>query len=234
MLFLLYQNCLMLKLMTMKSKMNHSFFVLCLFSLFSALRVHAQTTEKYIKVTNMQEVRQVFEQIKKASTSIDADFVQEKKIDILENTLISKGKFLFKQKNSLRLEYTSPSYYLVVMAGGKMLIKDADKKTKIDSKGSKIFTQVQNIMTGILAGEVVDSKDFKYELFKSDVNYKIKLYPQTGVIKDLLNEVEFITNRSSLKAQSMTMFERSGDVTIMKFKNVKMNIPLDDKVFLVH
>jgi|GEM_PF-4731167 len=209
----------------------------CLYLIVSVLTVfvaQAQTTEKYIKVTNIQEVRQVFENIKKASATIDADFVQEKKIDILENNLISKGKFLFKQKNSLRLEYTSPSYYLVVMSGGKMLIKDANKKTKIDGKGSKLFTQIQNIMTGILAGQVVDSKDFKYELYKSETNYKIKLYPQIGAIKDLLNEVEFITQISTLKAQSMTLFEKSGDVTIMKFKNVKMNIPLDDKVFLVH
>ncbi len=218
----------------MKNKRINRLFLFSLVALCSILKLHAQATEKYIKVTNIQEVRQVFDHIKKASATIDADFVQEKKIDILENILISKGKFLFKQKNSLRLEYTSPSYYLVVMSGGKMLIKDAEKKTKIDSKGSKIFTQVQNIMTGILAGQVVDSKDFKYELFKSETNYKIKLYPQTGVIKELLNEVEFITQVSSLKAQSMTMFEKSGDVTVMKFKNVKMNIPIDDKVFLVH
>lgn len=209
-------------------------YVYLIVSLLTVFAAQAQTTEKYTKVTNIQEVRQVFENIKKASATIDADFVQEKKIDILENTLISKGKFLFKQKNSLRLEYASPSYYLVVMSGAKMLIKDANKKTKIDGKGSKLFTQIQNIMTGILAGQVVDSKDFKYELYKSETNYKIKLYPQTGAIKDLLNEVEFVTQISTLKAQSMTLFEKSGDVTIMKFKNVKMNIPLDDKVFLVH
>jgi outer membrane lipoprotein-sorting protein len=196
--------------------------------------VQAQTVERYVKVTSVQEVRQIFDQIKKASSTIDADFVQEKKIDILENSILSKGKFLFKQKNNLRLEYTSPSYYLVVMAGGKMLIKDANRKTKIDSKGSKIFTQVQNIMTGVLAGQVVDSKDFKYEVFKSEAHYKIKLYPQSGVIKDVLNEVEFITHIGTLKAESMTMFEKSGDLTIMKFKNVNMNIPIDDKVFLVH
>jgi outer membrane lipoprotein-sorting protein len=195
---------------------------------------YAQTAEKFIKVTSMQEARHIFDQIKKASTTIDADFVQEKKIDILEHILVSKGKILFKQKNNLRLEYTSPSYYLVVMAGGKMLIKDANKKTKIDSKGSKIFTQVQNIMTGVLAGQVVDSRDFKYELFKSETHYKIKLYPQTGVMKDLLNEVEFVTQINTLKVESMTMFEKSGDVTTMKFKNVKMNIPIDDKVFLVY
>ena len=194
--------------------------------------VQAQSTEKYTLVTNKQEAILIFEQIKKASGTIDAEFVQEKKIDIIEDVLISKGKFLFKQKNSLRLEYMSPSYYLVVMSGGKMLIKDANKKTKIDGKGSKMFSQVQNIMTGILSGEVVDNKDFKYELFKGATTYKIKMYPQASTIKEILNEVEFICKIADLKAQSMTMFEKSGDVTVMKFKNIKNNVAIDDKVFL--
>ncbi|HSZ71675.1 MAG TPA: outer membrane lipoprotein carrier protein LolA, partial [Cytophagaceae bacterium] len=185
--------------------------------------VKAQTVEKYVLVSNAQEAKQIFDQIKQASNTIEADFVQEKKVDILENIITSKGKFLFKQKNSLRLEYTSPSYYLVVMATGKMLIKDGDKKTKIDGKGSKMFAQIQNVMAGILGGQINDNKDFKYELYKGENNYRVRLFPQTGAIKDLLKEVEFITNRTTLKAISMTMFERSGDVTVMKFKNVKMN-----------
>ena len=200
----------------------------------SCISLKAQSTEKYTLVSNAQEAKQIFDQIRVASNTIDADFIQEKKVDILENVITSKGKFLFKQKNSLRLEYTSPSYYLVVMAAGKMLIKDGDKKTKIDGKGSKMFSQIQNVMAGVLGGQMTDNKDFKYELYKGETNYKVKLFPQTGAIKDLLKEVEFITNKTTWKALSMTMFERSGDVTVMKFKNVKMNVPIDDKVFATH
>jgi outer membrane lipoprotein-sorting protein len=206
--------------------------LVCILCCIASLK--AQTVEKYTLVTNAQEAKQIFDQIRQASNTIDADFVQEKKVDILENVITSKGKFLFKQKNSLRLEYTSPSYYLVVMAAGKMLIKDGDKKTKIDGKGSKMFSQIQNVMSGVLGGQMTDNKDFKYELYKGETNYKIRLFPQTGAIKDLLKEVEFITNKTTLKALSMTMFERSGDVTVMKFKNVKMNTPIDDKVFATH
>ncbi|MDB5258269.1 MAG: outer rane lipoprotein carrier protein LolA [Chitinophagaceae bacterium] len=206
--------------------------LVCVFCCIASLK--AQTAEKYTLVTNPEEAKQIFDQIRQASNTIDADFVQEKKVDILENVITSKGKFLFKQKNSLRLEYTSPSYYLVVMAAGKMLIKDGDKKTKIDGKGSKMFSQIQNVMAGVLGGQMTDNKDFKYELYKGETNYKVRLFPQTGAIKDLLKEVEFITNKTTLKALSMTMLERSGDVTVMKFKNVKMNTPIDDKVFATH
>jgi len=206
--------------------------LICILCCIASLK--AQTAEKFTLVSNPQEAKVIFDQIRLASNTIDADFVQEKKVDILENVIISKGKFLFKQKNSLRLEYTSPSYYLVVMAAGKMLIKDGDKKTKIDGKGSKMFSQIQNVMAGVLGGQMTDNKDFKYELYKGETNYKIRLFPQTGAIKDLLKEVEFVTNKTTLKALSMTMFERSGDVTVMKFKNVKMNTPIDDKVFATH
>jgi len=213
-------------------RINILLFFICTICCIASLK--AQTVEKFTLVSNAQEAKQIFDQIREASNTIDADFVQEKKVDILENVIISKGKFLFKQKNSLRLEYTSPSYYLVVMAAGKMLIKDGEKKTKIDGKGSKMFSQIQNVMAGVLGGQMTDNKDFKYELYKGETNYKIKLFPQTGAIKDLLKEVEFVTNKTTWKALSMTMFERSGDVTVMKFKNVKMNVPIDDKVFATH
>ncbi|MDF2457040.1 MAG: outer rane lipoprotein carrier protein LolA [Cytophagaceae bacterium] len=213
-------------------KINILLSVIFTFCCIASLK--AQTAEKYTLVSNAEEARQIFDQIRAASNTIDADFIQEKKVDILENIITSKGKFLFKQKNSLRLEYTSPSYYLVVMAAGKMLIKDGDKKTKIDGKGSKMFSQIQNVMAGVLGGQMADNKEFKYELYKGETNYKIRLFPQTGAIKDLLKEVEFVTNKTTLKALSMTMFERSGDVTVMKFKNVKMNVPIDDKVFATH
>ena len=204
----------------------------CILCCIASLK--AQTVEKYTLVANAQEAKLIFDQIRQSSNTIDADFVQEKKVDILEKMIVSKGKFFFKQKNSLRLEYTSPSYYLVVMAAGKMLIKDGDKKTKIDGKGSKMFSQIQNVMAGVLGGQMTNNRDFNYELYKGETNYKIRLFPQTGAIKDLLKEVEFITNKTTLKALSMTMFERSGDVTVMKFKNVKMNTPIDDKVFATH
>lgn len=194
---------------------------------------HAQSS-KFVPVTDPQELRKLMEQMQQASQSIEADFVQEKKIDILEQVILSKGKFYFKQKDKLRLEYTSPSYYLVVMAAGKMLIKDAGQKTKIDAKGSKMFAQIQQVMTSLLGGQLNASKDFRYEVYKNDAYYKIRLLPQAGAVKELLKEVEFVSHKSNLKAASMTMLEQSGDVTLMTFKNVKTNQPIDDQVFATH
>ena len=206
--------------------------VLLILALVSiSFSMFAQQKEKYTMITNAQELDQVYQALKKSSQTIQASFVQEKKMDIVDHPIISKGMFYFKQPNAIRIEYTSPSYYLVVMAAGKMLIKDEHKKTKIDTKGSKMFVQIQQIMTSIFNGQAQQSKDFKYELLKSDDHYKVVLTPLNGMLKDLLKSVEFIVQKTSMKSQVMTLYEKSGDVTIMKFKDVKTNTTIDEKIF---
>jgi outer membrane lipoprotein-sorting protein len=206
--------------------------LLLLFTLFSiSFSMLAQQKEKYSMITNAQELDQVYQALKKSSQTIQASFVQEKKMDIVEHPILSKGMFYFKQPNAIRIEYTSPSYYLVVMAAGKMLIKDEHKKTKIDTKGSKMFVQIQQIMTGIFSGQAQQSKDFKYDMYKSETHYKVVLTPLNGMLKDLLKSVEFIVHKSTMKSQAMTLYEKSGDVTVMNFKDVKTNSIIDEKIF---
>src|SRR5438045_7261862 len=53
------------------------------------------------------------EQFSKNTHSIQSDFVQEKKLKMLNDKVISKGKLYFKKEDKLRWEYEEPYRYIV-------------------------------------------------------------------------------------------------------------------------
>src|SRR5271157_5849758 len=62
-------------------------------------------------------------QIKKGSrdiSSVEADFIQKKNMEILARPLVSKGKFYFQVPGSIRWEYKTPVQSILLMHGATM------------------------------------------------------------------------------------------------------------------
>src|SRR3569832_1483004 len=55
--------------------------------------------------------------------TISSDFSQVKNLALLADKIKSKGKFFFKKEDKVRIEYTSPFSYLLVMNGGQIMVK---------------------------------------------------------------------------------------------------------------
>ena len=59
--------------------------------------------------------------------TIKCDFVQEKNLSMLSEKIISKGNFLFKKQTKVKMEYTKPYRYLLIINGDKVMLKDEQK-----------------------------------------------------------------------------------------------------------
>src|SRR5215213_4379449 len=73
------------------------------------------------------------EQFSKVTNSIQSEFVQEKKLKMLNDKVISKGVLYFKKENKLRWEYNDPYSYIVALNNGKVMLKDEGKVTTYDA-----------------------------------------------------------------------------------------------------
>src|SRR6188472_3510537 len=62
------------------------------------------------------------EKFSKNTNSIQSDFVQEKKLKMLNDKVISKGELYFKKEDKLRWEYEEPYRYIVAMNNGKVML----------------------------------------------------------------------------------------------------------------
>ena len=56
--------------------------------------------------------------------SIKSDFIQQKQLEYLDETIVSKGQFWFKKENQLRWAYDEPFEYVIILSNGKFIIKD--------------------------------------------------------------------------------------------------------------
>lgn len=187
--------------------------------------------QSFSPVKDVEQVKKRFEDVSKNTTSIKSDFVQEKNLSMLSEKVVSKGVFYFKQKNMVRLEYTSPFKYLLVMNNGKALIKDESKTTQMDMHRTKIFQQVNNIIIDCVHGAALSNPNFSVSVFEGPGQLKLVMKPTAKGLKDFFENIIIFVDKRDYSVQKMQMNERSGDNTIITFTNKELNGKIADDLF---
>ena len=210
--------------------MLRSFLMIVAF--FSVLSMTGQT-----KLTKEQE-KDVLEKMEKSSNalhSLQCDFVQSKRMKILNKDMISKGVLYFKKPDKIRWQYTTPYDYIFIMNGDKVQIKSTKSTKNIDIQGNKIFRQVTSIILNtITGGGLKNSPDFDVELFKLNDVYFAKMRPKKREVMQVYSSIEVYFNASLTMVESIKMIEKSGEYTVVKLISPKVNNPINENVFKVN
>lgn len=178
-------------------------------------------------------LKQKIESMSKSTSSIEADFTQEKSLSMLSEKIISKGHFVFKKENLLRWEYSSPSKYLIVINKDKVVIKDEKKTTKYDMNSNKVFKEINDIMLSCVQGTIFKSNKFKTSYFESDKFYKLELLPQAKNMKDSFKKINLYFDKTVTSVAKMEMIEGNEDLTLLDFSNKKLNASVAETIFIV-
>ncbi|MBP8034234.1 MAG: outer membrane lipoprotein carrier protein LolA [Bacteroidia bacterium] len=188
-------------------------------------------TFKVVKDTSV--LKQKIESMSKLTTSIEADFTQEKNLSMLSEKIISKGHFVFKKENLLRWEYVSPSKYLIVINKEKVIIKDEKKTTKYDMNSNKVFKEINDIMLSCVQGTIFKSNKFKTSYYENDKGYKLELIPQVKNMKETFKKINLYFDKNVTSVSKMEMIENNDDLTSLDFTNKKLNAPIAETIFTV-
>ncbi len=169
-----------------------------------------------------------------ASTqSLQSDFSQVKQLSLMAEKISSKGQFYYKKEDKVRIEYTSPFSYLLVMNGGQILVKDEQKSTRINARNSKVMQSVNRIMIDCMRGSVFSNPDFKVSAFQSARGYLLTLSPASAAVKGMFRQIDVYLGKTGLGVERLTMTEQGGDFTQMDFRNTRKNVNLSDALFKV-
>jgi outer membrane lipoprotein-sorting protein len=196
--------------------------------------VSAETTAQYAgyrPVTDVSDVKSAFTTGAAKINSLSSTFKQEKILSALEEKIVSNGDFRFKRPDKLRIEYTAPYAYLLIMNGDKIMVKDDQNVNLINAKSNKLFQQVNRIMIDCIKGTILDSKDFSVKLFEDGNNYLVELTPVSRALRDFFATIVMIVEKDDYSVRRIDMNEPSGDQTIMTFNKKEINTPLADAVF---
>ena len=177
--------------------------------------------------------KQQFSAAAKKLNSIQSDFVQEKNLSMLSEKIVSNGKFWFKKDNLVRMEYTSPFRYLMIINKNNVFIKDDQKENKISAKSNKMFQQINRIIVDCVQGTALDNKDFTVKTLEGKDGYLIFLSPVAKAMKDLFANINVVVDKKDYSILRMEMVEAGGDNTVIKFTNKQLNIPVADALFAI-
>lgn len=185
----------------------------------------------YQPVANLPAFKKEFAQQATKINSISSNFMQEKTLTALTETITSNGVFHFKRANKVRMEYKKPFAYMMVMNGDKMLVKDEGQSNTVNLKSNKLFQQVNKIVIDCIQGTILDSKDFTSRVFESQKEYLLEMTPTSKALKGFFQTIVLVVGKKDYSVDSIKMNEPSGDTTMITFTEKKINGQVSDEMF---
>lgn len=162
--------------------------------------------------------------------SIQADFIQEKHLEILLRPIISTGTLTFQSPSSLRWEYRTPVPSILLMHDGKVKkIVERDGRL-VEDKGMRLdLMQVVLVqISNWLDGRFSDNDMFKVSY--SD-EHTVLLTPRKQVLAGLIEKIELkLADRKGF-LDGVTIFEGPESYTTMTFKNRVLNREIPAALF---
>ncbi len=184
-------------------------------------------------VKDQERFRLNFTAAAQKTVSIKSDFTQEKILSMLSEKIVSKGKFWFKKENRVRMEYTHPYQYLMILNKDKVYVKDGQKESKVSTRSNKVFQQINKIMIDCMQGTMLNNSDFKTRIFENKGQSLVELVPVTKGLKDLFRAITVTIENRDFSVSIIEMQELSGDNTIIRFINKDLNADIQDKLFVI-
>ena len=110
--------------------------------------------------------------------SIESDFTQEKYLDVFSEKVISKGRFYFKQDNMIRMDYSSPLNYLIIINGQKLKTVSEGKSNVVNLGSNPMMNEMKGMLSACMIGDLnAIGSSYKLEYFETPTLYVVKIQP---------------------------------------------------------
>jgi outer membrane lipoprotein-sorting protein len=187
----------------------------------------------YKLLTDLAVFKEQFTGAAQKTNTIKSDFTQEKNLSLLSEKIVSKGKFWFKKDNLVRMEYTQPFQYLMIINKNNVYVKDGQKENTISTKSNKLFQQINKITVDCVRGTALSNPDFKIRVFENNSGYLIELTPVPKNLQDFFKNINVIVEKNNYAVNRIEMHEKAGDNTTINFVNKELNVNLPDALFAI-
>lgn len=163
--------------------------------------------------------------------TLQADFVQTKKVSFMAKNAVSSGKMALQFPNLLSWKYTKPTLYSIVFRENHIYINNRGKQSSVDAK-NKRFEKLNKLIVGTASGRLFNDPDFIVRYFKNGGTNIARFIPKSQTLLRYIKYVELSFTDGQSTVSQVNMVEDSGDATIINFKNAKVNAPIPADAFL--
>ena len=200
----------------------------------ATLALPALAAKKPEPVTIEQVVKKVQEQQRK-TTSLQADFKQEKEMALLAKPEVSTGTFVFSKPNRVLWNYDAPKRVTMLIANGTLTTyyPDLNKAESVDVKRfeDRIFKYMGASGT---IDELARYFDFTFTDNAASPTYVLDLTPKSRVVAHRVQRIKLWINKQTYLTDKIEYVEGDGDTTRYEFRNVRINQPIEQSRFTLN
>ena len=186
------------------------------------------------KMTNSQEFESLLTKEAQTVQSIESDFTQVKYLDVFDEKVTSKGKFLYRKSNKICMEYSRPMNYLIVINGSKLKIVSDGKKSIMNLSSNKMMNQMQDMLTACMVGDLSKmSPNYRLEYFEDARYYLVKIKPVSKAIQAYIVGIDIYLDKKDMSVYKLRLNETATNYTEYEFYNKRFNSLKDDAKFTI-
>lgn len=190
--------------------------------------------QKAVSVAKQSSVIKMIEKTASETKSIQCKFRQVKRLNMLNEELVSTGMMFYRQPTHLRWEYVQPYEYTFIINDTEVMMKSSMQHTTIDARQSRLFSEITQIMVNSVTGKCLTEKsDFDVTIYNDNEEWVAHLQPLKKELKSVLKLVKLHIHLKKYIISQIELVEKTGDVTIIYLLDYKTNIDIDEKMFII-
>ena len=194
-----------------------------------SLMVTAQTQ---LSESQTQEVIRQLTQVASTMQSMQCRFVQEKTSSMLAEPSVAEGTMHYAAPDRMRWEYTAP-YAFALVVNGERLVKVTDGKAEVlEGNAGRMYQGMVNLIIGSASGKkLFDTTVFDIVFYDDNGFWRADMTPQRRDMKRMFSQLVFRFDKKTNGISRVEFVSANGDVTSIRFEEIKVNEAISDKVF---
>lgn len=169
-----------------------------------------------------------------AINSIESDFTQEKYMDVFEEKVISEGRFYYKQENKIRMDYTRPLEYRIIINGTKLKMVSEGKSSVVDLGSNPMMNEMKGMLSACMIGDLQSmNTSYQLEYFETPDTYIVRIRPVSKSVQAYIDHILITFGKKDLSVQKLRLAENAKDYTEYRFTGKKYNTLTNDEKFVI-
>lgn len=169
-----------------------------------------------------------------AISSLESDFTQEKYLDVFQEKILSKGRFYYRKESKIRMDYTSPVDYQIVINGQKLKIVSEGKSNVVNLGSNRMMNEMKGMLAACMIGDLSSiTSAYKLDYYETPALYVVKIRPVSKSIQAYIAEIVISIDKKDMSVQTLRLAENAKDYTEYHFTNKKQNTLGSDEKFII-
>lgn len=206
-----------------------------LLAVLSAALALPLSAAKVADPSSLDEVIKKVQETQRKTTTLQADFRQEKTLALLAKPEVSTGTFVYSKPNNVLWSYDAPKRVQMLITNGKMTTyyPELNKAETLDVARfqDRIFKYMG--ATGAI-DELSRYFDFTFTNKPSEATYLLDLKPKTGAVNKRVQRIKLWIDKKSYLTTRIEYVEGDGDITKYEFSHLRVNEPVAQSRFVLN